>query len=298
MSSIPALDIHTTGPTVRRFSPAAALGVAALLTAAFCCGQSIGPSSANEIASASISRGAVAPDFGHAFGYGYYTYINGVSGPMFSGPPSEATAYFTFRTTVATTAVLEQNIDITPVLSSGASYNIYFNANPAANFANPDTFSSGLLVATFVRTGFILTQVGFVGYETFNSVLTYSQPFSFNGQTINFASLTPALRTSNRFGRLAFPSGLQDYPMWLSFTGSAVATQLPSTERYQGRCRTAGRHSFHKNISAGRDCIHQLQRRASGVYLVGCARIAGGNYLKRLYGHSNRYVHCAGSLRL
>ena len=202
------------------------LGAAALLTTSLSYGQT-GPTSSGEVASTSISRGALAPDFLSAFGYGYYTYINGITGSMFGGAPGEATAYFTFKTSVATTFPLPQNIDETLVVSSGALYDIYLDQNPKHDWSNPDSFATGQKVATFQRTGFILSGIGFAAFETFNSTLVSSQPFVFNGKTIDFKNLTPGLRTSNMFGRLPFPSGIKDFPVALSFTGHAVATKLP-----------------------------------------------------------------------
>ncbi len=225
----------------------------ALITIASCYGQfdsaarpvrrgaPLGPTSPGEVASMSVSRGALSNDFLHAFGYGYYTYINGVNGPMFNGAPSEATAFFTFKTSVATTFPLPQNIDEVMEVSSGATYDIYLNLNPSHDWSNPDSFATGQKVATFLRTGFILTGIGFAAFETFNSTLQFSQPFTFNGQTIDFKNLTPGLRTSNMFGRLSAPSGLAGYPTFLSFSGNAVATHLPSSAARARTIAVAGR---------------------------------------------------------
>jgi hypothetical protein len=221
----------------RRPGAIAAFGVAALITIV-CCGAenaysqglpiAHGPTSSGELASSSISHGVLSNDFSMAFGYGYYTYINGITGPMFSGPPSENTAIFTFKTSIATTFPLPQNIDEVPEVSSGATYDIYLNTAPNQNWADPNSFAKGLKVATFQRTGFILTGIGFAAFETFNSTLTFSQPFTYNGFTVDFKNFTPGLRTSNIFGRFAVPSGIPNFPSFLSFTGSAVATRLPS----------------------------------------------------------------------
>ena len=216
----------------------AEFGLAALIIIGFCGAQSAycqaalpiahGPTSAGEVASSSISHGVLSNDFTMAFGFGYYTYINGITGPMFGGAPSEKTALFTFKTSIATTFPLAQNIDELPEVSSGATYDIYFDTAPNHNWADPNSFATGIKVATFQRTGFILTGIGFAAFETFNSTLTFSQPFTFNGFTVDFKNLTPGLRTSNIFGRFAVPSGIPNFPTFLSFTGSAVATQLPS----------------------------------------------------------------------
>jgi PKD domain len=250
-----------------RSKPVLTLGITALLAVASCYGQSSGPTSPGEVASTSVSRGALAPDFLHAFGFGYYTYINGVNGPMFNGLPSEATAFFTFKTSVASTLPLAQNIDMSPALSSGATYDIYYDPNPNHTWTDSNSFTTGTKVATFQRTGFILSGIGFAAFETFNSSLTFSQPFTFNGQTNDFKNLTPGLRTSNMFGRFPFPSGIPDFPVFLSFSGNAVATVLPApsavTTAVAGpQGATVGAREFQldgtKSISAdGKPLIYQ-----------------------------------------
>ena len=232
---------------VNHLTSALALGITALITTATCSAQ---PTSPGEIASQSVNRGALGPDFQTAFGYGYYTYINGIPNTaMFSGLPSEATAFFTFRTSIATTAVLPQNIDLTVALSSGATYDIYLDPAPKHDWSDPATFTRGTKVATFIRTGFILSGIGVAAYETFNSYLIFSQPFTFNGQTYDFKNFTPGLRTSNRFGRLPFPSGLKDFPVALSFTGTAVATQLPPKATTNAVAGPKGLSAYNREFS-------------------------------------------------
>lgn len=202
------------------------LSIAACIACLCAVSASAQPSSEGEVASTSVNRGALSPSFLNAFGYGYYTYINGINGSMFAGAPSEQTAYFTFLTSVANTQPLPANIDEAPEISSGAYYNIYLTTNPNHTWTDPNSFATGILVATFRRTDFILSALGFAAYETFNSTLVYSQPFVFNGVTLDFKNITQKLRTSNIFGRLPFPTGSPIYPVNLSFTGYAVATKL------------------------------------------------------------------------
>src|SRR6516225_3666367 len=65
---------------------------------------------------------------GNAEVAGYFTDINGIgaSDSLFSGTPSESTAFFTFHTTVSISS-LPSNGDITPLLGSAGLYDIYYN---------------------------------------------------------------------------------------------------------------------------------------------------------------------------
>jgi hypothetical protein len=56
-----------------------------------------GAEPSGQVASHGLERDAVNAD-GTGEGAGYFTFIQGVAGSLFSGLPSEATAFFTFRT--------------------------------------------------------------------------------------------------------------------------------------------------------------------------------------------------------
>lgn len=69
---------------------------------------------------------------------------------------------------------------------------MYFNGSPNGDWNNPDSFSSGRLVATFTRRQPLLViNVGTMFNAFSSSELTASHEFVFNGQTVDFKSLFP-----------------------------------------------------------------------------------------------------------
>ena len=82
----------------------------------------------------------------------YFTVFGGLQN-LFSGPPSEATARFTGRSTrfkVKTTinggAVHFQTV---PVEGDAILVNFYYNLSPGQDFSRPDSFSDGELFSTW-----------------------------------------------------------------------------------------------------------------------------------------------------
>jgi hypothetical protein len=203
---------------------ALSIGVLAAVSAAASLAQ---PTSSGEVVSSSISRGAVNPVTGKAFGYGYYTYFNGIPGPLFSGLPGEKTAYFTFRTGVAETFPLPDNLNQKFVYSMPASYDIYLDTDPNRDWSNPNSFTTGVKVATFFRSEFLGVQVGDTLSEAFTADLIYSRPFRLNGKTYDFKDLALQITTENLFSSQIFPGLNSDFPYFLPFAGHAYATKLP-----------------------------------------------------------------------
>jgi hypothetical protein len=125
---------------------------------------------------------------------GYYPFIEALPSPLFSGTPGETTAFFTFRSTPFTVTMIN-NATIThlfavPSSSTGNLLNLYFNAQPNQDFNNPDTFSSGQLVATYkTRAGMLTGVAPYVGTDIVTMDLVSSNNFSFQGKSFNFATL-------------------------------------------------------------------------------------------------------------
>jgi hypothetical protein len=140
---------------------------------------------ASRIAEHTVARGLFAAD-GTAQVVGYLAFIDGVSGSLFSGAPSEATAFFAFRTDTISVQPIA-NGDITVFLLC----NVYFNRSPHGDWNNPDSFSSGQLVATFTRTPPLIVNVVTMANSFFSAELTNSQEFAFNGETVDFKKLAP-----------------------------------------------------------------------------------------------------------
>jgi len=69
----------------------------------------IGGIPAGHIASHGLERDMVNAD-GTGEGAGYFTFIEGIPDPFFAGSPSEATAFFTFRTAPFTTQMIQNGV--------------------------------------------------------------------------------------------------------------------------------------------------------------------------------------------
>lgn len=175
-----------------------------------------------QVAWSAVARLAVNPVTGNTFVYGYLTQVIGMNGPFFNGAPSQATAYFTLRSNVAQEAPLPANGDINLTVIQPWTFSIYLNSNPHGDWSNPDSFSSGRLVATFARRELLLTQIGSIAYEKATSVLTFSQDFIFQDQTVNFRRLAPAVTITNLASSTPLPVVLPGFPIVLPFSGYAV----------------------------------------------------------------------------
>ena len=159
---------------------------------------------------------------------GYMAFIEGVPGPFFDGTPSETTAFFTLRATFGPAAPIilspGSNVAVT-VLPPGATFDVFFDETPNQDWAVPDSFSDGELIASFEESGFMSTSIdepdgSGVSYNLFSSDLISSKRFSFNGQKIDFKKLFRNGVTTNNFGS-SIPVSFS--PFTLGFTGSAVA---------------------------------------------------------------------------
>ena len=180
---------------------------------------------AGQNAQLGLARGYINPATGTAQVAGYYTFVEGTPGPFFSGLPSEATAFFTFRSdTVSLTPPIANGPDLSATMFSQGTFTVYFNTSPGGNFSNLDSFSSGKPIATFRRSAGMITSVtGSTGTVTFSAKLISSQDFVFQGRTTNFRDLVPngvttLITTSNNF-----VGGTAEFPIAQPFTFSAIA---------------------------------------------------------------------------
>lgn len=171
------------------------------------------------------ARGFINPGTGSAQVAGYFLFVEGAPGPFFSGNPSEATAFFTFRSdTLSLTPPIANGPDISATMFSPGTFTVYFNASPGSNFANLDSFSSGRPIATFLRsTGMITGVVGSTGTATFSAKLISSQDFVFQGRTVNFANLVPNGVTVLITTSPNLVGGTAEFPIAQPFTFSAIA---------------------------------------------------------------------------
>jgi hypothetical protein len=136
---------------------------------------------------------------------GYFTDITGIgaSDTLFSkkGPPSEVTAFFTFRSDVFSLKPLPTNGDIGLDLVSAGTFDIYHNSNPQGDWSNPDTYSSGQLVAHFMRPESLFLQIlqtdspnpppfESISQHALTETPVSSQSFTFNGHHLAPLDLT------------------------------------------------------------------------------------------------------------
>jgi hypothetical protein len=129
---------------------------------------------------------------------GYITHLKGVPATtsLFSGSPSEATAFFTFRADTTFQALagngnLGGSFAVAPALITPGPIKMYFTPNPAHNWDSPDTFSSGQLIATFAREVEQQVLIGPIATNTASAPLTSSSKFDFGGQKLDLGQLIP-----------------------------------------------------------------------------------------------------------
>jgi hypothetical protein len=161
---------------------------------------------------------------------GYVAFIEGIDAPLFSGTPSEDTAYFTVRITEPVPAQIPLPVPdtqlVTSLLVPGAQATFYFNPNPdGRDWSNPDTFSEGVPIAVIDESALLSTRAEgmFPGvfFNTFSGRLIDSTPIDFNGQRLDFRKLVPDGITVTNFGNgLRF---LPDGSAGVSGGGTAIA---------------------------------------------------------------------------
>lgn len=168
-------------------------------------------------------RAFLNPANGTGFVVGYFSFLEGVPGPLFNGTSSEATAFFTFRSDVFSLEPLPANGDVALVLVASGNLSLYFNSSPAGVWTNPDSFSSGELIATFSRHPGQLIQIGPASYDTFSAGLASSADFVFQGRIFNFSKLLPYGVTNTNVSSNTPLAGLTDFPVSFPFGSVAVA---------------------------------------------------------------------------
>ena len=161
---------------------------------------------------------------------GYVAFIEGVDGSLFSGTPSEHTAYFTVRITEPVPEQIPLPAAdtqlVTSLLVPGAQATFYFNPDPdGRDWSDPDTFSEGVPIAVIDESALLSTRAEgtFPGifFNTFSGRLIDSTPIDFNGQRLDFRKLVPDGITVTNFGNaLRF---LPDGTPGVSGGGTAIA---------------------------------------------------------------------------
>ena len=169
------------------------------LQGAFAAGAVDGWNSADGIAFHYVGR--VRLNFLDSSGivYGYLTALSGVPSPsaLFKGTPGEATAYLTFRANIKFDSLPGNGLigpgqfAVTPFLVQPGAWSIYFTANPAHNWDDPDTFSNGQVIAALQRPVEQFSVFPTLSLNAGSANLQSSTPFTVGGRTINLRDIAP-----------------------------------------------------------------------------------------------------------
>ena len=191
-----------------------------------------GQSSTNPVVSSLVllRRRAYFDANGIAQVAGYFSDINGIgaSNSLFSGTPSESTAFFTFRSDLLKNTSLPSNGDITLILGPPGSFNIYYNPNPQGNWNNPDSVSAGQKfpghpIAQFMRPEFLVLLFQSFSQQAITETLVASKDFIFGGHKYNFDQLTPGGVTLYEYGSNTPLPPVAGFPLVLPFAGNCAA---------------------------------------------------------------------------
>jgi hypothetical protein len=121
---------------------------------------------------------------------GLYPSITGLGAGLFHGPPGEATALFTLRSSPIALGAIVPNLSIghataVPATGDAIRINVYYDQSPDQDYAQPDTFSDGQLVATYLLPRALVTisptETRYVGTLELES----SSNFTFDNRRFN-----------------------------------------------------------------------------------------------------------------
>jgi hypothetical protein len=167
--------------------------------------------------------------------YGYFLHLAGIEAEagLFTGPPGETTAHFTFAANPFHARDIV-NGSLNLALDATGDFSLYLQRTPAGNFADPASFARGERIATFRRTSVVVgTTVDaataspaqpLLASNVFSARLVRSEPFEFAGKHYDLAQILGHGVT--QFGTAAPtpivppPSG---YNLVIPFSGSAIA---------------------------------------------------------------------------
>lgn len=124
---------------------------------------------------------------------GYFASIAGIESPFTdNGAPSEATAFFTYRSDPLPFTALAADGDTGITILGAGKWHIYFNPTPAGSWSDPSSFSQGQLIADLNHNALELVSIGTAAHQgVFSGELLASYDFTYNGKEFNFAKFFP-----------------------------------------------------------------------------------------------------------
>jgi hypothetical protein len=181
------------------------------------------PTGAGGLACNFVGRAYFDPTSGQIQAAGYFADITGITGPLFSGEPSEQSAFFTFRSDVFQLTPLPENGDLQLAQGAPGNYAVYLNPTPIGDWDNPTTFSSGQPIAAFRRSEFLNLQFAQTSQHIIREDLISAQAFSFNGRNYSFNKISPGGLTLFIFISNTPLPGIIGFPVVLPYAGSCIA---------------------------------------------------------------------------
>jgi len=169
-----------------------------------------------------VGRIYIDPTTGTGQVAGYFASIAGIDNP-FLGTPSEATAFFTYRSEPLHFKTLPNDVDTGITLLDAGKWHIYYNPNPAGNWNDPSSFSQGQVVADLTHNALEIVSSGPAHAAVFSGELLASYDFVFAGRTLNFAHFFPDGITNFSFATNTVVPGPKDFPVTFPDAGWAVA---------------------------------------------------------------------------
>jgi hypothetical protein len=152
---------------------------------------------------------------------GFLTFKNGIEESLFSGPPSEKTAYFTLRIEGLTSTVVANTGNVGVQLRPpGQKLNIYLHDKPDNDWNRPEGFSTGKLIATYYEQVAQLINMGPVAESTATFELIGGADFTFGHKRYDFRKQTPSGVTAvSYFNMTEIDTGLTTFPKAFSGAG-------------------------------------------------------------------------------
>jgi hypothetical protein len=148
-----------------------------------------------------VTRVYLNPGNGNVIVASYVPVIDGLPGILFDGQPNEAGAYITWVVGPVLNLPIGNGDPTTPsgvnavVLGGGQTLNMYYTDKPrngpARTWADPTTFATGQLIATFRSTTGLQSATLTAANAITSYVITASYPFTFKGQTFDLRYLMP-----------------------------------------------------------------------------------------------------------
>jgi len=164
------------------------------------------PFSPGEVVGQFIGRFVMSAD-GTGEVLGYFPLIEGIGTNLFSSAEhSEKTALFSLRSDRMSLARIP-NGAFNHFLLSGAAgapiqYRMYYNLSPARDFAKPETFSTGRLIATFrIRNGMV-TVTPIESHYSANLDLLDDEPFQYLAHTLELNKFGSAVAVHTTGGTI------------------------------------------------------------------------------------------------